>query len=137
MQYVSFADSEIIPVQAAWTYPILGWAPLNKGAATKAADEAKRILGYLNTVLLTRTYLVGESVTLADIAVFAALLNLYKLVLDPAARAPFANVTRWFTTVANQPEVVAVAGETALAEVVAQPEAPKKEEKWVLIPEVM
>ncbi|KAI9019052.1 hypothetical protein DFJ74DRAFT_708251 [Hyaloraphidium curvatum] len=129
LQYVSFADSEIVPAQAAWTYPILGWIPVNKGAVTKATEDVKRVLGVLNTILLKRTYLVGESVTLADIAVFSALLNLYKLVLDPETRAPFGNVNRWFTTIANQPEVVAVVGETALAEKAAAVEAPKKEEK--------
>jgi hypothetical protein len=33
MQYLSLAESEIMPVQAAWTYPILGWIPQNKGVS--------------------------------------------------------------------------------------------------------
>jgi elongation factor 1-gamma len=35
-------------------------------------------------------------------------------VLDPAFRAPFGNVNRWFTTVVNQPNAKAVLGEVVL-----------------------
>jgi elongation factor 1-gamma len=62
----------------------------------------------LNARLLNNTFLVGERVTLADIVVFCNLLHLYEYVLDPDFRAPFGCVTRWFTTILNQPQVKAV-----------------------------
>jgi len=52
--------------------------------------------------------LVGERITLADIVVFSNLLHLYQYVLEPSVRAPFGNVNRWFTTILNQPQVLAV-----------------------------
>jgi elongation factor 1-gamma len=59
----------------------------------------------LDEVLITRTYLVGESVTLADISVFSTLVDLYKNLLDAESRATFVNVNRWFDTVLNQAKV--------------------------------
>lgn len=70
---------------------------------------------YLNSHLLTRTYLVGERVTLADISVAMTLLHLYQYVLEPNLRKPYANVNRWFQTIINQPQSIAVLGSFELA----------------------
>lgn len=56
---------------------------------------------------MTRTYLVGEQVTLADIAVFATLIDLVKKLLDKESRKPYTNLIRWFDTILNQPQVQA------------------------------
>jgi len=62
-------------------------------------------LTILDEVLLTRTYLVGESVTLADISVFATVFDLYKNLLDAETRTLFVSVSRWFDTILNQTKV--------------------------------
>jgi hypothetical protein len=49
-------------------------------ATDKAMDEIKKCLAYLNDHLLTKTYLVVEQITLADITVACNLLMLYKQV---------------------------------------------------------
>merc|ERR1712053_67810 len=72
-----------------------------------------------------RTFLVGERVTLADIAVACTLLSLYKQVLDPAFRGSFTNVNRWFTTVVNQPNAKAVIGQVNLCSKMAEFDAKK------------
>ena len=43
--------------------------------------DVKKCLDVLNNALLTRTFLVGERVTLADISVACNLLMLYKQVM--------------------------------------------------------
>merc|ERR1712113_1268321 len=93
--------------------------------------DVKAALKCLNDHLLTRTFLVGEILTLADIAVATTMLSLYKQVLDPAFRKPFVNVTRWFTTVVNQPHAQAVLGEVTLCNKKAEKKekAPKQEQK--------
>lgn len=48
------------------------------------------------------------------------MLSLFKLVLDPAFRKSYGNVTRWFTTVVNQPNVKAVIGDFALCTKMAE-----------------
>merc|ERR1719167_1016814 len=53
------------------------------------------------------------------------MMNLYKMVLDPAFRKPYGNVNRWFTTVINQPNVKAVVGDFALCTKMAEFDAKK------------
>uniref|UniRef100_A0AAY4D5B5 Elongation factor 1-gamma n=1 Tax=Denticeps clupeoides TaxID=299321 RepID=A0AAY4D5B5_9TELE len=134
LQWVSFADSEIIPPASAWVFPTLGIMQYNKQATEQAKEEVKRVLAVLNQHLNTHTFLVGERVSLADITVVCSLLWLYKQVLEPAFRQPYPNVTRWFVTCINQPQFKAVLGEVRLCEKMAQFDAktfaemqPKKE----------
>lgn len=49
-------------------------------ATEQAKEEMKKVLAYLNQHLNTRTFLVGERVSLADITVVCSLLWLYKQV---------------------------------------------------------
>merc|ERR1712235_164086 len=87
--------------------------------------DIKAALKTLNDHLLTKTFLVGERLTLADIAVACTMLSLYKQVLDPAFRKPFTNVNRWFTTVVNQPNAKAVLGQVDLCTKMAEFDAKK------------
>lgn len=82
-------------------------------------------MSVLNTHLSTRTYLVGERITLADISVACTLLHLYSKVMDPAYRKPYSHVNRWFLTVVNQPQFKAVNGEPKLCDKPAEVD-PKK-----------
>jgi elongation factor 1-gamma len=110
-QFVALSTNELAAVAAAWLYPIMGYAPNDEARVEKAKTDCKRALGALNVHLLDRTYLVGECVTLADINVATFLHHLYELVFEPEFIAPFKNVTRWFTTIVNQPNFKAVFGE--------------------------
>uniref|UniRef100_A0A4W6DJ22 Eukaryotic translation elongation factor 1 gamma n=1 Tax=Lates calcarifer TaxID=8187 RepID=A0A4W6DJ22_LATCA len=78
LQWVSFADSEIIPPASAWVFPTLGIMQFNKQATEQAKEDVKRALTVLNQHLNTRTFLVGERVSLADITVVCSMLWLYK-----------------------------------------------------------
>lgn len=91
----------------------------------RAKEDIKLALSVLNAHLLTRTYLVGERITLADISVACTLFNLYTKVLDPNYRKPFVNVNRWFLTLVNQPQFKAVLGDVQLCDKVAEVD-PKK-----------
>lgn len=119
-QWTSFADNEIQPAAANWVYPVLNVMQYNKQATDRAKEEIQRALSVLNAHLVSRTFLVGERISLADIHVAVSLLQLYTSVLDPAFRKPFGNVNRWFTTMVNQPEFIAVLGETKLCVTMSQ-----------------
>uniref|UniRef100_A0A8C6ICP3 Elongation factor 1-gamma n=1 Tax=Mus spicilegus TaxID=10103 RepID=A0A8C6ICP3_MUSSI len=129
VQWVSFADSDIVPPASTWVFPTLGIMHHNKQATENAKEEVKRILGLLDTHLKTRTFLVGERVTLADITVVCTLLWLYKQVLEPSFRRAFPNTNRWFLTCINQPQFRAISGEVKLCEKMSQPkkDTPRKE----------
>merc|ERR1712180_339061 len=120
VQWMCWADSEVLPASCTWVFPCMGIMQFNKNATDRAKEDIKAAMKTLNDHLLTRTYLVGERISLADIAVACTLLSLYKQVLDPAFRGSFTNVNRWFTTVINQPNAKAVLGEVVLCTKMAE-----------------
>jgi len=113
-QWIEFSASEIDLPAAVWVYPILGYISNNEDATEKAKGDIRKALDILNRHLLANTYLVGHRITLADIVVSMSLYYLYKKVLDPSFRRPYANTTRWYTTVVNQTEFRGVIGEVQL-----------------------
>ncbi|EIE88418.1 hypothetical protein G6F55_012421 [Rhizopus delemar] len=129
MQYVLFSDNELNSSLAAWILPLIGFQPYMKPNVDTAIANFKRALGALDKLLLTKTYLVGEDITFADISVVPVLFRAYTNVLDKAARAEFKNVTRYFTTVANKPIFKKYLGEVALCETPLKYTPPKKEAK--------
>ncbi|KAG0379723.1 Elongation factor 1-gamma [Mortierella sp. AD032] len=128
-QWVQFVDCSLTSALSAWIYPILGYSPYNKASETAAIERTRSNLATLERHLIKKTYLVGERVTLADISSAAALFGGFKMVFDADFRKEFPAVTRWFTTIVNQPHFKAVAGETVLCEVQAKFTPPKKDTK--------
>jgi elongation factor 1-gamma len=139
--WIEYASVEIELPAAVWAFPTLGLAPSDAAATSKAKGDVRKVFDVLNKYLATRTFLVGERLSLADVSVACSLLDLYTQVLDPGFRKAFANVNRWFLTVINQPAIQSVFGNVRLAEKAAAPvekpvaeekpkaEKPKKEEK--------
>ncbi|XP_015115992.1 elongation factor 1-gamma [Diachasma alloeum] len=116
IQWLGFADSEILPASCAWVFPLLGIMPSNKQTIEHAKEDVAKVLTALNVHLLPKTYLVGERITLADISVAMTLLHLYQYVLEPKLRQPYQNVNRWFQTIVNQPEAIKIIGTFKLAD---------------------
>uniref|UniRef100_A0A673CE87 Valine--tRNA ligase n=1 Tax=Sphaeramia orbicularis TaxID=375764 RepID=A0A673CE87_9TELE len=111
-QWLSFADNELTPVSCAVVFPLMGMTGLQQSSRA----ELMRVLKVLNQALEPRTFLVGEGITLADMAVAAALLLPFKYVLEPPDRQDLTNVTRWFSTCINQPQFLKVLGKITLCE---------------------
>merc|ERR1712227_494058 len=125
VQWMCMADNEILPAACTWVFPTMGIMQYNKTATERAKEDIKAALKTLNDHLLTRTFLVGERLSLADIAVACTMLSLYTQVLDPEFRKPFVNVTRWFNTVVNQPNAKAVVDQVNLCTKMAEFDAKK------------
>lgn len=128
-QFIAVADNEFSPITAAWLYPILGYGAPNHLATEKAKVDCQRAFAALNKHLLTRTFLVAEYVTLADISLVSALVWLFKMVLEPAFIAPYNNLVRWFKTCINQPHFKAVLGPVELCTKMQVAKAAVKEKK--------
>uniref|UniRef100_A0A8C1RWL9 Valine--tRNA ligase n=1 Tax=Cyprinus carpio TaxID=7962 RepID=A0A8C1RWL9_CYPCA len=111
-QWLSFAENELTPVACAVTFPLLGIMGVDKKSSRA---ELLRVLKALDETLAPRTFLVGEAVTLADIAVSVAALLPFKYALEPVDRKSLVNVTRWFNTCMNQPQFLKVLGKISLS----------------------
>ncbi|MFX7212898.1 glutathione binding-like protein, partial [Acinetobacter baumannii] len=79
-------DNEILPASCTWVYPCLGITQYNKQETERAKGQVKKSMTVLDNYLQTRTYLVGERISQADISVACNLLSLYKYVLDAKFR---------------------------------------------------
>ncbi|KAF0306798.1 Alanine--tRNA ligase, cytoplasmic [Amphibalanus amphitrite] len=106
-----FQADELRQLVAGW---LAAGAPAQQSAASRQA--VVHWLERLDAVLRDRTYLVGERVTLADLALCCALLPAFTGGLDGRQRARLVCVTRWFRTVVHQPPAAAVLGEVKLRE---------------------
>ncbi|XP_045499771.1 elongation factor 1-gamma [Colias croceus] len=113
-QWASWADSELLPASCTWVFPYLGIMQFNKVNVERAKSDLLAALKLLDSHLLTRTFLVTERVTLADIIVFCTLIHSFQHVLEPSLRSSLVNVQRWFVTLANQPQVLRVTGALTL-----------------------
>lgn len=80
LQWIEYGEREINPTSATLVYPCMGIMQFNKQNHERAKAELTNILKLLNNYLRTRTYLVGERITLADIAVACDLLLLFQWV---------------------------------------------------------
>jgi len=118
-EYMSFTESEIVPSACTWVFPTLGFTQYNKQETENAMNHLRNCFAKLNNDLLTKTFLVGERVTLADITLATALVMLYVQVLDDKFRASFGNLNRWFLTCINQPNFKKVLGDIKLCETMA------------------
>ncbi|XP_028327250.1 valine--tRNA ligase-like isoform X1 [Gouania willdenowi] len=127
-QWLSFAENELMPVSCAVVFPLIGVGGMDKKLHQSSRAELMRVLKVLDQALAPRTYLVGESITVADMAVAAAVLLPFKYSLEQSDRKAVTNVTRWFTTCINQPQFLNVLGEVKLCEkmepVTQRPNAP-------------
>jgi len=110
MQWMHFADSEITSSLTCWAFDKMGIRKDKE--ANKAKEAFMHTLAVLDDYLKLRTYLVGDRVTLADIACYCALHFAYKQKLFNAeCEKKYVNVHRWFCTCVNQPQAKAVLGE--------------------------
>lgn len=119
-QWMNVAELELFPNACQVLYPCWGLMPNNKNVVNKAKENLKGFMTALNQLIESRTYLVGEQVTLADLTLAMYMRDLYMSIFDAPQRETFGNVTRWFNTIMAQSEVVRVVGQTALCEKPAQ-----------------
>jgi elongation factor 1-gamma len=128
-QWLDVAVNEIEPHISVIVGSIGGWIPFNKGNCDKAAESLKKALAPLEAHLTRNTFFVGNRISLADIVMTCTLFYAFKNLFDAKYRKEFVAVNRWYTTMHNQPQVVAILGAYVPCETAAAVKPPQKEEK--------
>jgi elongation factor 1-gamma len=116
IQWLMAAESRFLPAILGWVLPSVSAMPMDKKAFETSKAELIHLLTALDEFLLTRTFLVGERISLADITMALNLVLAYKNVLEPSVRDQLGNVNRWFKTIINQPNVKSVIGEVTFCD---------------------
>ena len=107
LQWIFYALNEIKP-------PVYSWVTESKGFQ-RSKVETINIMGKINDFLLTRTYIVGERISCADISMVAILLPAVQTFTDKNAKSTYQNLYRWMNTCLAQPEFIQVLGTIKLS----------------------
>lgn len=125
-QWIDFASLEIDANILRWFIPRLGFTALLPPVEEAAISGLKRALGALNTHLSSNTYLVGPSVTLADIVMTCNLVLGFSKLMTKRFTSEYPHVERYFWTMINQPNFHKIIGDVKQAEFVQPIEPAKK-----------
>ena len=115
--WLEFSAHEVDPRTAALMAP-QGGSGKKKAASKPSPEIAGQLTQILDVVeghLLGHTYLVGHSLTLADIALAVSVAPLFESFITTEVRgSALVNTTRWFLTVMHAPGVAAALGPVQL-----------------------
>ncbi|CAG7852904.1 Elongation factor 1-gamma Short=EF-1-gamma; AltName: Full=eEF-1B gamma [Serendipita indica DSM 11827] len=128
-QWISYLETEIAaPVR--FSVRMLGGAwPYNKPADQLHRDLLPRPLKVLDEHLATRTYLVGERITLADLTVGMVMVVAYEQIIDKKTRDQYPNLHRLYETIREHPQLKAIWGPTEYIDAPKQYTPPAKAPK--------
>jgi len=104
-------------------------APYSKPIHNTFLERQTRALATVEKHISTRTFFVGERITLADIYIATFTQRACAVNLDVAARAKLPNLMRHMETIINQPKLKGVYGPTTTLDKPPQYVAPKKEKE--------
>ncbi|WVY93165.1 hypothetical protein V8G54_032253 [Vigna mungo] len=125
-QWIDFSTLEIDSNILKLYLPRFGYAPYLPPAEEAANSALKRALGALNTHLASNTYLVGHSVTLADIITTCNLYLGFTELLVKSFTSEFPHVERYFWTLVNQPNFRKILGQVKQTDAVPPVQSAKK-----------
>ncbi|KAI0920739.1 hypothetical protein AcW1_002400 [Taiwanofungus camphoratus] len=129
-QWVSLAEKEINVPAALINQLVKGMlTPYAKPIHTTLIERLQRGLKTVEQHLATRTFLVTERITLADITLASIVQRFVAISIDAPMRAQLPNVVRHLETVVNQPRLKDIFGATEYCEKAAQYTPPPKEKK--------
>eukprot|EP00252_Welwitschia_mirabilis_P026350 TRINITY_DN863_c0_g1_i1.p1 TRINITY_DN863_c0_g1~~TRINITY_DN863_c0_g1_i1.p1 ORF type:complete len:423 (+),score=63.65 TRINITY_DN863_c0_g1_i1:201-1469(+) len=119
-QWIDFSTTEIDINIVRWYYPRIGYGVYLPPAEEATMAGLKRGLGALNVHLSTNTYLVGHSVTLADIIMTCNLLLGFNRCMTKEFTKEYPHVERYFWTMVNQPKFKKIMGDVTQTDSVPQ-----------------
>ncbi|KAJ6554382.1 elongation factor 1-gamma [Mycena capillaripes] len=129
-QWVHLAEAEVDFNTTQINYLVRGLlTPYSKPIHTTFLERQTRALGTLEKHIASRTFFVGERITLADIAIATIVQRACSINLDTAARATIPNLIRHTETIVNQPKFANIYSPTEVLEKAPVYVAPKKEKE--------
>eukprot|EP00092_Neocalanus_flemingeri_P029292 GFUD01031804.1.p1 GENE.GFUD01031804.1~~GFUD01031804.1.p1 ORF type:complete len:1403 (+),score=482.68 GFUD01031804.1:67-4275(+) len=115
LQWLLYSGGDLRHSVGGWVMPTMETCEgANQGTVNRSKSDLLGRLAALDQFLVTRTFLVGERISLADIGMAVTLLPAFTQVLDQAFRSSHRHLTRWFNTIIHQELVVKVVGTVKL-----------------------
>merc|ERR1719237_998886 len=122
LSYLLHARGDLRQAIDGWVTPtLIAVDGVHPGMIAGARKDATHRLDVLDQVLTSRTFLVGERLSLADLAMATTLLPAFRNVLDEEWRSQHRHLVRWWNTVLHQASLASLLGGIELATLEAQP----------------
>merc|ERR1712083_678930 len=103
LSYLLNARGDLRQAIDGWVTPTLTTMDgVHLGMVAGARKDARHKLAVLDQVLASRTFLVGERLSLADLAMATTLVPAFRHVLDGEWRSRHCHLVRWWNTVLHQ-----------------------------------
>ncbi|KAG8857817.1 hypothetical protein FRB96_005536 [Tulasnella sp. 330] len=115
-QWVTYMALEVTAPMWSDFYLIHHALPYNKATDMFYRGKVATGVNIIEKHLHTRTYFVGERITLADIYIAADLKLLFGSLGDAQFRSKIPNTLRFFNTIANQPKIKPIFGDVLFIE---------------------
>ncbi|KIY71375.1 elongation factor 1-gamma [Cylindrobasidium torrendii FP15055 ss-10] len=111
-QFIHLADSEVFASSIQIYFVCYGVIPYSKPAQTLFFERQARALRTLELRLASRTFLVGERITAADLYIAAVMQHSVHNTIGKAASSQYPSLVRHLETIANQPQLKDIFGVT-------------------------
>ena len=122
IQWIEFANCEILRCNKSIIYPIFGWNNLNKEEFDKCNKNIKDYLMLIEKELEKNEFIVGNKMSLADIKLFASLRFLMMFHFpEPMRNKLFPKINQWFEKIMNSPEAIKAYGRTISCKNILKP----------------
>ena len=119
--------SKPVSLLTAKVFRVCSW--INAQMQTTWTERQIKTLKVLEEHLQTRTYFVGERITVADITLASTIQRAFERTLDATVRAQFPNVIRFLETITHHPKMYEAFGDTYYVDKAIAYTPPPKEKK--------
>lgn len=105
-QWISLFNHDFVELSGEWLLPVMGKMPYSKARVEYSIQVLNKLLGMLESRLAKAEYLVGDSISLADIYATLCLSPLLQTVLDQKWADQHPTIMSWFYQVAKHPLII-------------------------------
>lgn len=101
--------------------PVLGHGPPSMDRYNAGSKECKKIAKTLDNHLAGKKWLVGDSLTIADLYLGSSFLLAFQMLFDKGFRKAHKNLSEWFNNFISHPAVIKRFGKVQLCESALKP----------------
>jgi elongation factor 1-gamma len=129
-QWIDYSHTTLQSQMYTIVRAIFGYGePADPEVFNNAVKEAKEIVKTVNVHLQGKKFLVGERITVADIAIAIQFIPLFQTTLDGGFRKAMPNVTAWLEGLVKLPEFTSRIGNVKFAQKALKPILAEKKEE--------
>jgi elongation factor 1-gamma len=114
--WLNLSLSELDPFVINYVCSVIGYVPLTKDRFNQITKTLKDWAKSFDEHLNGKSFIVGDSLSIADVSVASYFFWLFRLLFEEKNRAQLPNVLKWYESVSALPQFQSVLGKTWYAQ---------------------